>query len=132
MLAGAGKIGSALSVDTGRWGGLPAPPLSVQWLRDGVEIAGATGATYMPVDADDRCALACRVTAPTAPAVLAAETAALTVTHVAPELVGGLFDEVFDQAAASRPSPPRRSSPAGPRLRRDRRRGDDRSRDRRA
>ena len=99
VLAGAGKIGSALSVDTGRWGGLPEPTLSVKWLRDGVEIAGATGPSYMPVDADDRCALACRVTALSSAGMLATETAAITATHVAPELVGGLFDEVFDQGA---------------------------------
>ncbi len=95
-LAGTGKIGSAVTVDAGSWSGLPAPALSLQWLRDGAEIAGATAAAYVPTDADDRCALACRVTALNAAGSLAAETAPLAVTQEAPTLVGELLDEVFD------------------------------------
>ena len=32
-LSGTGRIGAALRVDPGRWGGIPAPALSVQWQR---------------------------------------------------------------------------------------------------
>jgi hypothetical protein len=96
-LAGAGKIGSPVSVEPGLWGGLPQPALAFQWLRDGTEIEGATAATYVPGPADDRAALAARVTATNGAGSLAAETAALAVTYVAPALVGELFDEVFDQ-----------------------------------
>ena len=97
VLAGAGKIGSRVSVETGLWGGLPQPELALQWLRDGEKIEGATTATYVPGPADDRAALAARVTATNGAGSQAAETAALAVSYVAPALVGELFDEVFDQ-----------------------------------
>ena len=45
-LAGTGRIGQEVCVDPGRWGGKPAPALAVRWLRDGTEIAGATGPSY--------------------------------------------------------------------------------------
>ena len=41
-LAGSGRIGTEVAVDPGSWAGVPAPTLALQWLRDGVEIAGAT------------------------------------------------------------------------------------------
>ncbi len=100
-LAGTGKVGSPVTVDAGSWSGLPAPTLALQWLRDGAEIAGATAASYVPTDADDRCALACRVTALNAAGTLAAETQPLAVTQVAPALVGELLDEVLDLGAGA-------------------------------
>lgn len=102
-LAGTAMIGSSVTVDAGSWSGLPAPTLALQWLRDGADIPGATGPAYEPVDADDRCALGCRVTASNAAGALAAETATLAVTQVAPLLVGDLLDEVFDRGAAAEP-----------------------------
>ena len=97
VLAGTGKIGSEVTVDSGSWSGLPLPVLSLQWLRDGTEIVGATGAAYVPGPEDDRCALSCRISAVNTAGSLSSETAALAITHVAPTLVGELFDEVFDQ-----------------------------------
>ena len=97
VLAGTGKIGSEVTVDSGSWSGLPLPVLSLQWLRDGTEIVGATGAAYVPGPEDDRCALSCRISAVNTAGSLSSETAALAITHVAPTLVGELFDEIFDQ-----------------------------------
>ena len=98
-LTGTATIGREVVVETGLWSGLPVPVLALQWLRDGTEIEGATAAAYVPVNTDDRCALSCRVTATNKAGTLAVETAALSVTHVAPTLAGELVEEVFDQGA---------------------------------
>ena len=68
-----------MSVDAGRWSGQPAPATSLQWRRDGADIAGATGASYVPVAADDRTQLTCRVTASNVAGSAGATTAALPV-----------------------------------------------------
>ena len=81
-LSGTGRIGSSVGVDSGTWSGKPAPTIALQWRRDGVDIAGATGASYVPVAADDKTALTCRVTATNAVGSAVATTAALTVTQV--------------------------------------------------
>lgn len=96
-LAGSGEIGSEVSVDTGTWSGTPAPAFTLQWLRDGAEIAGVTAATYVPGPEDDRTELSCRASASNAAGTAEAETAALAVVYPAPTLVGELLDEVFDQ-----------------------------------
>ena len=76
-LTGSGKIGAAVGVDAGTWSGRPAPSTALQWRRDGADIAGATGASYTPVAADDRTALTCRVTATNLAGSAVATTAAL-------------------------------------------------------
>ena len=100
-LKGTARIGSELTVATGLWSGLPLPVLALQWLRDGAGIAGATAAVYVPVAADDRCALSCRVTGTNSVGRAAVETASLTATHAAPTVVGELLDEIFDQDGGS-------------------------------
>lgn len=100
-LAGTAKVGSTLTVDGGTWSGVPAPTLALQWLRDGAEIPGATGPAYDLGDADDRAALAVRVTALNAAGVLTADTAPLAVTQEAPLLVGDLLDEILDLGAGA-------------------------------
>ena len=97
VLAGTGKIGSEITLDDGSWSGLPLPVLSRQWLRDGAEIAGATGAAYLPGPEDDRCALACRVTALNTAGSRSAETPPLAITYVAPTRVQDLLEEILDQ-----------------------------------
>ena len=91
-LSGTGKVGAAVSVDPGSWSGKPAPALALQWRRGGTAIAGATAASYVPVAADDRTELSCRVTASNVAGSLAATTAALAVTRVAPIVTGTLAD----------------------------------------
>ena len=58
LLSGSAKIGSTLTAGTGTWGGYPAPTAPRQWLRDGVAISGATGASYTLLPADDGMAVA--------------------------------------------------------------------------
>jgi hypothetical protein len=95
ILLGEGKIGAPVTIDPGVWSG--ALVIELQWCRDGVEIAGATGPEYVPVSEDDLKALTCRVLAANAAGNAMAETSPLKITHVAPVAKGMLFDEVFDQ-----------------------------------
>ena len=104
-LAGTGRIGHEVGVETGRWGGKPAPALAVRWLRGGAEIDGATGASYLPVAADDGAELRARIVATSIAGSLAAETAALRVTYPAPVAAGELPDEVFDQGSGTETVP---------------------------
>jgi hypothetical protein len=80
-LAGSGLVGTPVTVDPGSWGGIPAPVLARQWLIDGAAVAGATGASYMPVPADAGRLLSCRVTGTNAAGSAAAASAALPVTQ---------------------------------------------------
>ncbi len=99
QLAGTGRIGEPVSLQPGVWSGSPAPVLAQQWLRDGLAIPGATGASYLPVAADDEASLACRVTATNAGGSAAAETAGLAVTYAAPLVLGTLADLVLFQGS---------------------------------
>ena len=87
-LAGSGAIGSPLSVDPGRWDGRPAPELTLQWRRDGADIAGAVAASYLPAAADDRAELDCLVTARNAAGELAAVAGPLRAAWPAPVVTG--------------------------------------------
>jgi hypothetical protein len=60
-IGGTAIAGDPLTCDPGAW--TAAPALTEQWLRDGVAIAGATGASYTLADADAAHRIACRVTA---------------------------------------------------------------------
>jgi hypothetical protein len=97
LLAGAGRIGRPVAVVPGLWGG-GVQDIAFQWQRDGVAIPGATGPVYLPGSEDDRTDLTCRLCATNAAGLRQAETAALLVTHAAPQVRGDLFDEVFDEA----------------------------------
>ncbi|HEX6152295.1 MAG TPA: hypothetical protein VFZ19_02130 [Solirubrobacterales bacterium] len=55
------SVGETVSCQPGSWEG--DPTFAYQWLRDGVEIAGATGSTYDVGAADEGESLQCRVTA---------------------------------------------------------------------
>lgn len=96
LLAGTGKIGSTLTAGTGSWGGYPAPVVPRQWLRDGVAIAGATGAKYTLVPEDDGRKICCRVAARNVVGSVAATTVVVTATYVAPTARGLLPEEIFD------------------------------------
>jgi hypothetical protein len=60
-LRGAGRVGSRLRVDPGRWSG--ASRFRYRWLRDARPMRGATGRTYRVRRADRGHRIACRVTA---------------------------------------------------------------------
>ena len=64
QVVGSGAVGQQLTCKPGQWKGAPPPTFSYQWLREKSEkIAGATGATYTIVEADQLRALSCEVTA---------------------------------------------------------------------
>jgi len=96
VLVGTAKVGTAMTVETGSWGGDPAPGIACQWLRDGVPIEGAVGTDYVATAEDDLAEIACRVTATNTGGSAEALTAALSVTHVAPVAKGALFEEILD------------------------------------
>jgi hypothetical protein len=98
-LAGSGKIGAQVTVNPGTWNGVPAPTFAYQWRRGGQDIAGATAAAYVPVEADDRANLTCRVTASNAAGSAQAESGALGITRVAPAAVGTLGDLVLAEGS---------------------------------
>lgn len=51
-ITGTAKVGQTLTSTTGAWTGKETPVLKRQWKAAGVAIAGATGATYVPVTGD--------------------------------------------------------------------------------
>lgn len=93
--------GGALACDGGEWAS-PAPSLAYAWLRDGVDIAGATGPRYAVSASDVGHRLECRVRASNAgtaaggpPTVTTSEAVAVAssprpVVLAAPELRGTL------------------------------------------
>ena len=86
--------GQALNCVTGSWTGVPAPTLTVQWLRDGNPIAGATSGAYTVQDGDVGHLISCRVTGSNDGGDASATSAALTAapippSNVQPPSVGG-------------------------------------------
>lgn len=100
-LSGPGLVGVAMALDTGRWSGTPEPELAIEWLRDGVPIAGADGTSYLPGDLDDETRLGARVTARNALGEARAETAAVAIARVAPSATGTLADLVLVRGEAA-------------------------------
>ena len=105
VLVGSAKVGTALTVETGSWGGDPAPGIACQWLRDGAPIEGAVGIEYLATAEDDLAEIACRVTATNTGGSAEALTAAVTVTHVAPSAKGELFEEILDEGTGPQEIP---------------------------
>jgi hypothetical protein len=56
-ISGNTDLGATLTRTEGTWSGNPTPTLSGQWQRDGVAIAGETGATYVIALADNGAAI---------------------------------------------------------------------------
>ena len=61
-ITGDAVAGSLLTVDIGTASGTPAPTATIQWWRDGTDIAGATGQTLRLAAADAGQAITARVT----------------------------------------------------------------------
>lgn len=95
-LSGAGMVGAPLVADPGDWTGEPA--ITLQWLKDGAPIAGATGVEFVPGDAEDGTRIACRATATNAAGTVSAETPAVSVVHVPPLVLAPLADRVLPVA----------------------------------
>jgi hypothetical protein len=56
-------VGEALTCNEGTWKGSAPLTFEFRWLRNGLEIGGATGTTYIVASADEGQALSCKVTA---------------------------------------------------------------------
>lgn len=96
---GSGRPGEPLRVSPGDWAGHPAPILSLQWLRNGVPVPGATGPVHVPDMADDGAEITCQVTGRNLSGRARTLSSAVTVTCAAPAARGCLCDEVFDQGS---------------------------------
>ncbi|WP_141007124.1 carboxypeptidase regulatory-like domain-containing protein [Nocardioides humi] len=95
VVTGAPRVGETLTTDDGTWD-LDDVDLGYQWQRDGEEIAGATGSTYLLVPADAQAAISVVVTAgkagyaPTSRASAAIGPVAYDVIHnLSPPVVSG-------------------------------------------
>jgi hypothetical protein len=95
LLSGPGLIGMPLQLDPGLWHGVPAPVLALQWQRDGSDIPGATGPTYLPGPSDDAARLRVRVTATNLHGSVTAHSDEIRVTYAAPISAGGLPDRSY-------------------------------------
>jgi hypothetical protein len=63
QVSGIPVVGQQLTCMRGTWKGAPTPSLTVQWLRNGANIASATASSYLVAPEDLGASLACRVTA---------------------------------------------------------------------
>lgn len=61
IITGPSTIPGTLTCQPGVWTGSPTPLLYFQWMKDGIDIAGATSNTYTTVPADDGTAISCEV-----------------------------------------------------------------------
>lgn len=100
-LNGSGRVGTKVTVNSGKWSGRPTPSLTYSWLLDGKAISGATASSYTCLASDDRRSLSCQVTAQNASGRASATTAALTVTYAPPAAVGIISEEIFDQGSGA-------------------------------
>lgn len=81
-ITGTAQVGQVLTVSNGAWTGSPTA-YTRQWLRGGVAISGATGATYTLVTADLGAVISCTVTATNAGGSASATSAATAAVSAA-------------------------------------------------
>jgi hypothetical protein len=62
VVTGTGTVGNNLTTNNGAWTNSPTE-YTYQWMRGGLQIAGATGAVYALIGTDSGNAVSCRVTA---------------------------------------------------------------------
>ena len=88
-LSGSPTVGEVLSCANGTWAGGPSPTFTVQWLRDGAPISGASGSTYEVQEVDAEASLACEVTATNSAGSKSISTGVVLVAAVAPNEISG-------------------------------------------
>jgi hypothetical protein len=97
-ITGTLKVGQVLNLSTGTWTGNGTITYARQWTRDGVAIAGATGATYTLVAADDLTTIGATVTATDLDGSRArSATGGGAVTRVAPTAAGAIADQSYSE-----------------------------------
>lgn len=82
-ITGTAQVGETLTASNGTWTGSPTPAITRQWLADGEEIEGETGATYEPVTGDVGKAISVRITGTNVRASVSVESAATTAVIAA-------------------------------------------------
>jgi hypothetical protein len=98
-LSGIGRIGMTLTAEPGLWSGSPLPALSLFWRRNGTDIPGARGISYLPEPVDDLASLSVRVVASNTAGSAEAASAPITITYAPPQAVGSLPDVTFVQGS---------------------------------
>jgi hypothetical protein len=78
-ITGTARTGEALSCAPAVWFGFPDPSVTVQWLRDGAPIPGATSGQYVVAAADAGRAIGCRSTASNGAGTASADAPPVTV-----------------------------------------------------
>lgn len=76
-ITGTATVGETLTVTNGTWSG--SPTYTRQWKRDGANISGATGLTYVLVAADSGKTITCVVTATNAGGAVTATSNAVVI-----------------------------------------------------
>lgn len=86
-IGGTPALGAVMTADAGRWASLTGVTgYAYQWRRDGVDIGGATAATYTLVSADSGTSLTVVVTATDAQGSTASTSAATAIGAFTPDL----------------------------------------------
>ena len=62
QISGINIVGEVLTVTDGIWTGTPAPTFTYQWKKNGIDIIGETGTTYIVLPADSGQQITCLVT----------------------------------------------------------------------
>lgn len=91
-IAGTTAVGDTLTVTPGAWGGSPAPVLTRQWQRDGVDIASETGLTYVLVHADLGTDITVEETGTNVVGAVTVETVATAIPPIETQIISHFTD----------------------------------------
>jgi surface protein len=89
-ISGSTGLGDTLTRVAGSWSGAPTPSISGQWRRDGVAIAGETGATYTIALADSGAVIDYLETATNAEGTATADSNDITAQTFVSPTIGGV------------------------------------------
>jgi hypothetical protein len=78
-ISGVPSVGETLTCIGGLWTGIPTPIMTVQWLREGAPIVGATDSSYQVQSADEGSTLVCQITAKNTAGERSAASTGLTI-----------------------------------------------------
>jgi hypothetical protein len=82
VVSGTNTVGSLLTTTNGTWSGSLPITYTYQWLRNGLNISGATSSTYTLVTADSSNVVSCKVTATNSVGSANATSNSLTIYEV--------------------------------------------------
>src|SRR5207302_939161 len=85
QVIGTAEVNESLTCLHGAWSGAPKPALSVQWLRNGSPIGGASESSYTVTGEDRGASVSCRVTASNREGSSSASSKPVHVRGIKPE-----------------------------------------------